>query len=109
MSPGLALGVLLALVGAQVTRLIMPGSGYLRTLGLAAIGVIAGELAALGTHAGGPALGPLHPVADVVGMAVLEIAGAIVVGPRSGRAALSWRVRGGQRGVPPEDPPRFPG
>ncbi|MGD0833883.1 MAG: hypothetical protein ABSA40_05585 [Candidatus Dormibacteria bacterium] len=109
MSPGLALGVLFALIGAQVTRLLVPASGYLRSLGLAALGVIAGELAALGLGAGGPSLGPVHPVADALGMAVLEMVGAIVAGPRShGRAASPSRAGRQHRRVPPEDPPPFP-
>jgi hypothetical protein len=108
MSPGLALAVLLALIGAQATRLAMPGSGYLRSLGLAALGVIAGELAALELHAGGPALGSLHPVADIAGIAVLEFGGAIVAGPRSSRRPPPSRRGRGGRGTPPEAPPPFP-
>ena len=86
MSPGLLLGVLLALIGAQVTRVIVPHRlGYPAALGLAAVGVVAGELAALGLHGGGPVLGPLHPVADVLGMAVMEIIGLTLRVPGAGR------------------------
>ena len=82
MSPGLLLGVLFALIGAQVTRLVAPRRlGYPVALALAAAGVVAGELAALGLHAGGPPLGPLHPLADALGIAVLEVVGATLSGP----------------------------
>jgi hypothetical protein len=108
-SPALALGVLFALIGAQVTRLVLPASGYLRNLGLAALGVIVGELAALGVRAGGPSLGPLHPLADALGIAALETVGAIIAGPRvHSRAASSFRAGRQHRRVPPEDPPPFP-
>ena len=89
MSPGLLLGVLFALIGAQVARLLGPRRiTYAVALGLAAAGVIAGELVALGLHGGGPALGPLHPMADAAGMAVTEVAGALLLAPgtRRGRA-----------------------
>jgi hypothetical protein len=45
-------------------------------------GVVAGELAALELHGGGPPLGPLHPLADAAGIAVLEVAGALLRSPR---------------------------
>ena len=90
MSPGLLIGVLFALIGAQVARLVAPRRlAYPVALALAAAGVVGGELAALGLHAGGPPLGPLHPLADAAGMAILEVAGALVVrapGARRGRA-----------------------
>ena len=89
MSPGLLLGVLFALIGAQVTRVIAPHRlGYPVVLALAAAGVVAGELVALALHGGGPVLGPLHPVADVLGIAVLEVVGLTlrVPGARRGRA-----------------------
>jgi len=88
-SPGLLLGVLFALIGAQLTRVIVPRRlGYPATLALAAVGVVAGELVALGLHGGGPVLGPLHPVADALGMAVMEVIGVTlpVPGARQGRA-----------------------
>jgi Co/Zn/Cd efflux system component len=89
-SPGLLLGILFALIGAQVTRVVVPRRlGYPVALALAAAGVVAGELVALSLHAGGPSLGPLHPLADAVGMVVLEVAGALVLpapGARRGRA-----------------------
>ena len=89
MSPGILLGILLALVGAQLSRLLWPRRlGYLAALALAVAGVVAGELAALELHGGGPPLGPLHPLADVAGIAVLEVVGALLRSPRSrpGRA-----------------------
>ena len=89
MSPGLLIGVLFALIGAQVTHVVLPRRfGYPVALALAAAGVVAGELVALGLHAGGPPLGPLHPVADAAGMAALEVVGAVLRTPRArqGRA-----------------------
>ncbi len=84
MSPGILLGVLFALIGAQLTRLVWPRRlGYLAALVLAAAGVVAGELVALELHGGGPPLGPLHPLADAAGIAVLEVAGALLRSPRS--------------------------
>jgi hypothetical protein len=83
-SPGIVLGVLLALIGAQITRLVWPRRlGYVAVLALAAVGVVGGELVALELHGGGPALGPLHPLADAAGIALLEIAGAVLRSPRA--------------------------
>ena len=90
MSPGLLVGVLFALIGAQLTRVVAPRRlGYPVALVLAAAGVVAGELVAVGLHTGGPSLGPLHPLADAAGMLVLEVVGALVLGApgaRRGRA-----------------------
>jgi Co/Zn/Cd efflux system component len=85
-SPGLLLGVLFALIGAQVTRLVLPRRlGYPAALALAAAGVVAGELVVLGLHGGGPTLGPLHPLADAAGIVVLEVAGAMLRTPGARR------------------------
>ncbi len=89
MSPGLLLGVVFALIGAQVTRLIVPHRlGYAVMVALAAVGVVAGELVALALHGGGPVLGPLHPLADAIGIAAMEIIGLSlpVPGSHHGRA-----------------------
>jgi hypothetical protein len=84
MSPGILLGVVFALIGAQLTRLLWPRRlGYLAALALAVAGVVGGELVALELHAGGPPLGPLHPLADATGIAVLEVVGALLRAPRS--------------------------
>jgi hypothetical protein len=83
MSPGILLGVLFALIGAQVARLVWPRRlGYVAALALAVAGVVAGELVALELHGGGPPLGPLHPLADAAGIAVLEVVGALLRSPR---------------------------
>jgi hypothetical protein len=80
------LGVLFALLGAQVARLAGPRRlGYPMALVLAAAGVVGGEMAALALHVGGPALGPLHPLADAGGIAVLEVTGALLRMPGTGR------------------------
>jgi hypothetical protein len=81
-SPGLILAVLLVLVVAQVTRLVAPKRGnYLASLGLAAAGLVGGELIAATGHLAGPSIGPVHPLLDVALMAVLEAAGSFVLGP----------------------------
>ncbi|HYA01131.1 MAG TPA: hypothetical protein VEK76_12415 [Candidatus Binatia bacterium] len=88
MSPTLLLGAVLALVGAQVSHLAAPRRlRYPVVLGLALLGVIGGEVVAQWLHAGGPALGSLHPVADVAGMVLLELGGAALHGP--GRPRLT--------------------
>jgi hypothetical protein len=81
-SPGIVLAVLIALIGAQLTRLIFPGRGnYLVAVLCAAVGLLGAELVALGGH-GGPSLGTVHPVADVVGIAIAEVAGLVLAAPR---------------------------
>jgi len=83
-SPGLILAVLLVLVTAQVVRLVLPGRGpYLWTLLLSAAGLVAGEVIAASGHLNAPSLGVLHPLADVVVIAVLQAAGAVIAGRRS--------------------------
>ncbi|HXA27190.1 MAG TPA: hypothetical protein VN193_00430 [Candidatus Angelobacter sp.] len=83
-SPGLILAVLLVLVTAQVVRLALPGRGpYLWTLLLSAAGLVAGEVIAASGHLNAPSLGVLHPLADVVVIAVLQVAGAVIAGRRS--------------------------
>jgi hypothetical protein len=82
LSPTLLLGAVLALVGAQVTRVAVPRRlGYPTVLGLAVAGVLLAELASQWAHAGGPALGALHPLADLAGIALLEGARALLHGP----------------------------
>jgi hypothetical protein len=86
-SPGLILAVLLVLVSAQVVRLVLPGRGpYFWTLLLSAGGLVAGEVIAASGHLNAPALGVLHPLADVVVIAVLQAAGAIIAGRDRSRA-----------------------
>jgi hypothetical protein len=81
-SPGIVLAVLIALIGAQLTRLVVPGRGnYLVAVVCAAVGLLGAELVALGGH-GGPVLGTVHPVADVVGIAVAEAVGLVLAAPR---------------------------
>jgi hypothetical protein len=83
-SPGLILAVLLVLVTTQVVRLVLPGRGpYLWTFLLSAAGLVAGEVIAASGHLNQPALGVLHPLADVVLLAVLQAAGAVIAGRRS--------------------------
>jgi hypothetical protein len=82
-SPGLVLAVLFVLIGATVSGLVTPRRGsYLLTLLLAAAGVVAGELVAIGTKFGGPELGVLHPVADAVGVVLFEVTGAVLAPAR---------------------------
>ncbi len=82
MSPGIVLAVLIAAIGAQLTRLLVPRRGnYVVALVCAAVGLLGAELVALGGH-GGPSLGTIHPVADVVGIAVAEVIGLVLAAPR---------------------------
>jgi hypothetical protein len=81
-SPGIILAVLIVAIGAQVTRVLVPGRGnYLLALVCAAAGLLGAELLALGGH-GGPTLGAVHPVADVGGSVLLEVVGLILAAPR---------------------------
>lgn len=83
MSPGLVLAILFVLIGATVSGLVMPRRGaFLLTLVLAAAGVVAGELVAIATRAGGPQLGVLHPIADAVGVVLFEVTGAVLAPAR---------------------------
>lgn len=83
MSPSLALAILFALIGAQVTRVVRPRQGpFLVLLALSALGVLAGELAAIALHLGGPSLGVLHPVADAVAIGVVEGIGTAILPAR---------------------------
>lgn len=83
MSPGIVLAVVVVLIGAQVTRLVVPGRGsYPLAVACAAAGLLGGELIALSGH-GGPVLGAIHPLPDVVAIAALEAAGVILLSPRS--------------------------
>jgi hypothetical protein len=81
-SPGIVLAVLIVALGAQLTRLVVPGRGnYVIAVACAAVGLLGAELIALGGH-GGPALGTVHPVADAIGVGVAEVAGLVLAAPR---------------------------
>jgi hypothetical protein len=80
-SPGIVLAILIAAIGAQLTRLLVPGRGnYLVAAVSAAVGLLGAELVALGGH-GGPSLGAVHPVADVIGIAIAEAIGLVLAAP----------------------------
>ncbi len=82
-SPGVVLAIALILIAAQVTRVAKPGRGpYLLTLGLAALGLVAGELLALTGHLQGPSLGVLHPFPDIAAIVMAELVGTWVLAPR---------------------------
>jgi hypothetical protein len=82
-SPGLVLAILFVLIGATVSGMVMPRRGaFLLTLVLAAAGLVAGELVAIATRAGGPQLGVLHPIADAVGVVLFEVTGAVLAPAR---------------------------
>lgn len=84
MTPGLLLAVLLMGIGAQATHVVAPGRARAwLTLPAATVGVIGAEVVALGGH-GGPSLGVVHPVADLVGILACEV-GAVVALPRRSR------------------------
>jgi hypothetical protein len=81
-SPGIVLAVLIVAIGAQLTRLLVPGRGnYLVATVCAAVGLLGAELVALSGH-GGPSLGTVHPAADAVGIVVAEAIGLVLVAPR---------------------------
>jgi hypothetical protein len=80
-SPGLVLAVLLVLILTQVVRLVLPGRGpYLWTLLLSMAGLAGGEVLAASGHLNAVAVGVLHPLSDVLIIAVLQGAGAVVTG-----------------------------
>lgn len=79
------LAALLVLLCAQVTHLLRRGRGlYLVSLVISAVGLAGGELLAADGLLGRPALGVLHPLADLVVITALQAAGAIVSAPRAG-------------------------
>jgi hypothetical protein len=81
LSPGLVLAVLLVLILTQVVRVLLPRRGpYLWTLLLSAAGLVAGEVLAASGRLSSPSIGVLHPLADVLVIAVLQVAGAFVAG-----------------------------
>jgi hypothetical protein len=81
-SPGILLAVLIVAIGAQLTRVLVPGRGnYILALVCAAAGLLGAELVSLGGH-GGPTVGAVHPVADAGGIALVEAAGLILAAPR---------------------------
>ena len=81
-SPGIVLAVLIVAIGAQLTRVLVPGRGnYALALVCAAAGLLGAELLALGGH-GGPTLGAVHPLADAGGIALVEAAGLVLAAPR---------------------------
>lgn len=80
-SPGLVLALLVVIVATQAVRAVVPDRGpYLWTLLLSAAGLAAGEVLAASGHLSAPSLGVLHPLADVVAIAVLQAAGAVLMG-----------------------------
>jgi hypothetical protein len=83
-SPGLVLGALFVLIGAQVASLVQPRPRYLVAVLLAVIGFVGGELFAIAVRAGGPPLAGLHPIADAIGIAVAEAASALLAPVRRG-------------------------
>jgi hypothetical protein len=88
MSPTVLLGLLLALIGAQITWLATPRRlGFPLVLGLAVAGMVVAEVAAPRLGAGGPALGAVHPLADIIGIALAEAIGTLVGWPRAPRRA----------------------
>jgi hypothetical protein len=80
-SPGLVVGILIVLIGAQTVRVVAPGHNRLVwPVLLAVAGFVAGELFAFATRVGGPLLAGLHPIADGVAIGIVEAGGA-ALGP----------------------------
>lgn len=78
------LAALLVLIATQVTRLVVPGRGpYPWTLLLSAAGLIGGEIVAGSGYLAHPAIGVVHPVADLLVIAVLQAGGAYVTAPEN--------------------------
>jgi Co/Zn/Cd efflux system component len=78
LSPALALAVLFVFIGAQVARVLSPRRGAYAWLVVYAIaGLLGAELVCIVLHTGGPMIGVLHPIADVLGMALAETAGLV--------------------------------
>ena len=82
MTPALGLGLLFVLIGAQVAHLVTRRLPYLLALPLSAAGVLGAELVVALMRTGGPVVGVLHPVAEALGVAVCETAGAALTGSR---------------------------
>ena len=75
--PVLVLAVLLILLGTQVAYLIAPRAPhYLIRLGLSTLAVMIGEVLAFAGLGTGLALGELHPLTDLVLLALLQWAGS---------------------------------
>jgi hypothetical protein len=71
--PGLALALLLVLIGTQIAYLLAPArAGYLLRLGLSALAVALGELAAAAGAGAHLALGQLHPYQDLALLALAQ-------------------------------------
>lgn len=82
MTPAIGLGILVVLIGAQVAHLVTRRLPYLLALPLSAAGVVGAEVVVAALRFGGPSVGVLHPVADALGVAVCETAGAALTGGR---------------------------
>jgi hypothetical protein len=81
-SPGLVLAAMLVRRATQVARVVAPGRGpYAWTLLLSVAGMVTGELLAASGHLDVAAVGVLHPVADVLVIAVVQVVGQLLVGP----------------------------
>ncbi|HEV3123880.1 MAG TPA: hypothetical protein VG266_04810 [Candidatus Dormibacteraeota bacterium] len=79
-SPGLVLAALLVVVATQAVRFAIPGRGpYLWTLLLSVAGLIGGEILAAAGHLANPSVGVIHPLADAVVMAALQLGGAALI------------------------------
>jgi hypothetical protein len=80
------LAVLLVLIATQISRfLVPPAVPYPVSLLLAVAGLLAGEVLALIPRFSGPSLGVLHPVTDVITIAIGQAAGSFLLGNRSQR------------------------
>jgi len=71
--PGLALALLLVLIGTQAAYLLAPArAGYLLRLGVSALAVVLGEAMAAAGAGAHLALGELHPYQDLALLAVAQ-------------------------------------
>jgi hypothetical protein len=82
LSPGFLLAALVSLLLTQVARLaIRPHAPYIVTLGLSMLGLVGGEVLAGSGHLAHPSLGVLHPVADLLVVALVQGAGTVLLSP----------------------------
>jgi hypothetical protein len=78
------LAVLLVLIATQISRFVVPPAvPYLVSLVLAVAGLLAGEVLALIPRFSGPSLGVLHPVTDLITIAIGQLAASLLFGNRA--------------------------
>lgn len=86
--PGLVLALVFALIATQVMVLVLPDAGgYLWLLALSAAGILLGEFVAQSGLLRSPVVGVVHPLADLIGIGLLQAAGMYARARRTPRDA----------------------